>query len=151
MAKLGRLEELVLEGCELDETGLDIVAESCGKSVKSITVLGGDFRGSDSAEDAGAGGVGTQVDSPPQNALAAPTSPVFPSLVQISFQSRTSVDVAALKLILDRAPSLSSISYTSESKGLHNSIVQTFALCQGRDTFCVDNVGDLRRVLNRRQ
>ncbi|KAI8915315.1 hypothetical protein DFJ77DRAFT_363548 [Powellomyces hirtus] len=146
LAKLVELQDLVLEGCELDETGLEILAESCGKGVQQLTFVGGEVRGGENPDDNSGGGVtGYQVSTSSNGAATEPLV-TFPCLTHISIKSHTTIDLSGLKLILDRAPNLCTISYSPDCKALHASLVKFCEPANEQGICLVKNVDGLRQI-----
>ncbi|TPX71236.1 hypothetical protein SpCBS45565_g01211 [Spizellomyces sp. 'palustris'] len=146
LAKLDRLKVLKLEACELDETGMEILAGSCGQAVERIVLVGGEVRGGDVSEE---GPNGTYVNANPGAQSGSASIPVqaFPALTHVEFQSRITVEPPGLKLILDRAPNITTIAFSAECKGLVSTFVRSFAVDMG-DQFVVMDVEALRKQWN---
>ncbi|KAI9014893.1 hypothetical protein BC832DRAFT_589373 [Gaertneriomyces semiglobifer] len=60
--KLTHLESLILEACEVDETGLEVLAGCCGSSLRKLVVVGGRLRCSISQADLGPAAPGKEVE-----------------------------------------------------------------------------------------
>ncbi|KAJ3180056.1 hypothetical protein HDU87_002279 [Geranomyces variabilis] len=148
LARLDQLQELVLEGCEVDETGLEILAESCGRGCESVAFVGGQVRGGSGASGSGgaegltgggggggdlaAGGVtgylvgsgsgmtsATHTQQQQQHAPPPPPPLLFQRLRRVSIERRTAMDLVGLKLLLDRAPNVEAVECAADCKSLN--------------------------------
>ncbi|KAJ3162417.1 hypothetical protein HDU86_004897 [Geranomyces michiganensis] len=148
LARLDQLQELVLEGCEVDETGLEILAESCGRGCESVAFVGGQVRGGSGggASTVGGGGDGftagggggdlatggvtgylvggaSGITSAAQVQQQHPPPPPPPLLFQrlrrVSVERRTAMDLVGLKLLLDRAPNVEAVECAADCKSLN--------------------------------
>ncbi|KAI9098857.1 hypothetical protein DFS34DRAFT_92511 [Phlyctochytrium arcticum] len=158
LARLKSLQELVLETCELDETGLEILAESCGDVMTRLVLMGGEVRGGDVSDESIAAAGGESLASPQQpphtppspttSSSAKPLQPtaIFPSLTHLDIYHSTLIEPAGLKLIMDRAPLLNSITFSEACKGLSGSFLAAWAApLDQTSSFRITNIEELAR------
>ncbi|KAJ3173578.1 hypothetical protein HDU88_002664 [Geranomyces variabilis] len=146
LARLDQLQELVLEGCEVDETGLEILAESCGRGCESVAFVGGQVRGGSGASSGGGAegltggggggdlatggvtgylvgsgsGLPSATHAQQQQQHPPPPPPLlFQRLRRVSIERRTGMDLVGLKLLLDRAPNVEAVECAADCKSLN--------------------------------
>ncbi|RKO83563.1 hypothetical protein BDK51DRAFT_49858 [Blyttiomyces helicus] len=96
LAPLPNLKELVLEKCELDDAGIEIVAAAC-RGLEGLHLRGCEVRVGDEAGSGGGGGGVTTT---------------FAKLHTLSLHAcAAAVDVDGLRMILDRSPTLAAVRF----------------------------------------